>query len=218
MRPFREPEKVAFEPLTNCFVDKKEAAENRSNEFWGELEESLQAKVGKVYDPHYSRNLIKKEILDYLKRSTAALSNGTEKGISLWAWSDESVWENIKFIVAFDMDYEYLEEDDEVEDGFMESDSLDDEAGFRYDVIKECNSYILEGAALCKRIDSPAYDTWIEAMITLNDRYEGATPYKAVDLIAKAHPRTWADLCTFIHMNPPQNEKKKTAKKKKAKK
>ena len=105
MRPFREPEKVAFEPLTNCFVDKKEAAENRSNEFWGELEESLQAKVGKVYDPHYSRNLIKKEILDYLKRSTAALSNGTEKGISLWAWSDESIWENIKFIVAFDMDY-----------------------------------------------------------------------------------------------------------------
>ena len=218
MRPFGEPEKVAFEPLTNCFVDKKEAAENRSNEFWGELEESLQAKVGKVYDPHYSRNLIKKEILDYLKRSTAALSNGTEKGISLWAWSDESVWENIKFIVAFDMDYEYLEEDDEVEDGFMESDSLDDEAGFRYDVIKECNSYILEGAALCKRIDSPAYDTWIEAMITLNDRYEGATPYKAVDLIAKAHPRTWADLCTWIHRNQAHKSKKtvkKAAKRKK---
>ena len=67
-----------------------------------------------------------------------------------------------------------------------------------YDVIKECNKYILEGAALCKRIGSPAYDTWIEAMITLNDRYQGATPYKAVDLIAKAYPRTWADLCTWI--------------------
>ena len=194
MRPFREPEKVAFEPLTNCFVDKKEAAENRSNEFWGELEESLQAKVGKVYDPHYSRNLIKKDILDYLKRSTAALSNGTEKGISLWAWSDESVWENIKFIVAFDMDYEYLEEDDEVEDGFMESDSLDDEAGFRYDVIKECNSYILEGAALCKRIDSPAYDAWIEALVKLNDTYIGSKPYSAVDLIDKAYSRTCGGL------------------------
>ena len=100
----------------------------------------------------------------------------------------------------------------------MESDSLDDEAGFRYDVIKLCNNFILEGAALCKRIDSPAYDTWIEAMITLNDRYEGATPYKAVDLIVSAHPRTWADLCTFIHMDPPYNEKKKAVKKKKAKK
>ena len=77
---------------------------------------------------------------------------------------------------------------------------------------------ILEGAALCKKIGSPAYDTWIEAMITLNDRYEGATPYKAVDLIAQAHPRTWADLCTWIHMNPPHNKKKKVVKKKKVKK
>ena len=109
MRPFREPEKVAFEPLTNCFVDKKEAAQNRSNEFWGELEESLLVKVGQANDPEYSRNSIKKEILGYLKRSTAMLSNGTEKGIPLWLWSDESIWENIKFIVAFDMDYEYLE-------------------------------------------------------------------------------------------------------------
>ena len=75
-----------------------------------------------------------------------------------------------------------------------------------------------KGAALCKKIGSPAYDTWIEAMIALNDRYQGATPYKAVDLIASVHPRTWADLCTFIHMNPPHNEKKNTVKKKKAKK
>ena len=87
-----------------------------------------------------------------------------------------------------------------------------------YDVIKECNSYILEGAALCKRIGSPAYDTWIEALVKLNDAYIGSKPYSAVDLIASAYPRTWADLCTFIHMNPPQNEKKKTVKKKKAKK
>ena len=63
-------------------------------------------------------------------------------------------------------------------------------------------------AALCKKIGSPAYDTWIEAMITLNDRYEGATPYKAVDLIASAHPRTQIDLCAFIHKNPLYNEKK----------
>ena len=55
-------------------------------------------------------------------------------------------------------------------------------------------------------------------MITLNDRYEGSTPYKAVDLIASAHPRTQADLCAFIHKNPLYNEKKKFVKKKKVKK
>ena len=103
------------------------------------------------------------------------------------------------------------------EDGFKRSEQIG-EAGFRYDVIKECNRYILEGAALCKKIGSPAYDTWIEAMITLNDRYKGATPYKAVDLIAKAYPRMWADLCAFIHMNLPHNEKKKVVKKKKSNK
>ena len=218
MRPFGEPEKVAFEPLTNCFVDKKEAAQNRSNEFWGELEESLLVKVGQANDPEYSRNSIKKEILGYLKRSTAMLSNGTEKGIPLWLWSDESIWENIKFIVAFDMDYAYLEEDDEEEDGFMESDSLDDEAGFRYDVIKECNSYILEGAALCKRIDSPAYDMWIEALVKLNDTYIGSKPYNAVDLIDKAYSRTWGDLCSWIHRNQAHKSKKTVKKMAKRKK
>ena len=210
MRPFREPEQVAFEPLTNCFVDKKEAAENRRNEFWGELEVSHLAQV--IDDPNYSRNSIKKDILDYLKRSTAALSNGTEKSIPLWVWSDESIWSNIKFIVAFDMDYVYIEEDDEVKDGFMESDSLDDEAGFRYDVIKLCNNFILEGAALCKRIDSPAYDTWIEALVKLNDTYTGSKPYNAVDLIDKAYSRTWGDLCSWIHRNQ-AHKSKKTAKK-----
>ena len=34
----------------------------------------------------------------------------------------------------------------------------------------------------------------------------------------KAHPSTQADLCTWIHMNPPYNEKKKAVKRKKAKK
>ena len=55
-------------------------------------------------------------------------------------------------------------------------------------------------------------------MIALNDRYPGSKEYKAVDLIAEAHPRTWADLCTWIHLNPPHNKKKKVVKKKKVKK
>ena len=52
-------------------------------------------------------------------------------------------------------------------------------------------------------------------------KISGSVPkisYKAVDLIAKAHPRTRADLCTWIHLNPPHNKKKKVIKKKKVKK
>ena len=73
-------------------------------------------------------------------------------------------------------------------------------------------------AALCKRIGSPAYDMWIEALVKLNDTYIGSKQYNAVDLIASAHPRTWGDLCAFIHMNQSQNDKKKAVKKKKARK
>ena len=218
MRPFGEPEKVAFESLSDRLMDKREAAENRRNEFWGALGESLLVKIGQADDPEYSRNSIKKEILGYLKSSASMLSKGTEKGIPLWLWSDETIWENVKFIVAFNMEYDYCDEDDETDGVFEDSDCLDDEIGFRYDVIKECNKYILEGAALCKKIGSPAYDTWIEAMVRLNDTYIGSKPYNAVDLIDKAYPRTWADLCTFIHMNPPCNAKKKAVKKKKANK
>ena len=45
-------------------------------------------------------------------------------------------------------------------------------------------------AVLCKRIDSPAYDMWIEALVKLNDTYIGSKPYNAVDLIDKAYSRT----------------------------
>ena len=45
MRPFGEPEKVAFESLSDRLMDKREAAENRRNEFWGALGESLLVKI-----------------------------------------------------------------------------------------------------------------------------------------------------------------------------
>ena len=64
----------------------------------------------------------------------------------------------------------------------------------------------------------PAYDTWVEALIKLNDSYIGAETYKCIDFIPQAYMRTWADLCTWIHMNPPHNKKKKIVKKKKVKK
>ena len=44
-------------------------------------------------------------------------------------------------------------------------------------------------AALCKKIGSPDYDTWIEALVKLNDTYIGSKPYNAVDLIDKAYSR-----------------------------
>ena len=73
-------------------------------------------------------------------------------------------------------------------------------------------------APLCKRIDSPAYDIWIEALVKLNDTYIGSKPYNAVDLIDKAYSRTVGDLCSWIHRNQAhksQKTVKNTAKRKK---
>ena len=222
MRKLKEPNKVAFEPLEEALREKEDAEKERLNAFWGEFEYDLSFQVKRLKDVNLAREWFKKHILDFLRTSISRLQNGRTDGIQLWKWGDEDVWERIKYIIAFNTEFGYVEYDDEEPDPekaiYVTSENLYDEEAFRFDVIKEFNKYILEGAALCKRIGSPAYDTWIEAMITLNDRYEGATPYKAVDLIASAHPRTWADLCTFIHMNPPHNEKKKVVKKKKAKK
>ena len=75
-----------------------------------------------------------------------------------------------------------------------------------------------KGAAICKKIGSPAYDTWIEALVKLNDTYIGSKPYNAVDLIDKAYSRTLEDLCSWIYRNQAHKSKKtvkKTAKRKK---
>ena len=55
-------------------------------------------------------------------------------------------------------------------------------------------------AALCKRIDSPAYDMWIEALVKLNDTYIGSKPYNAVDLIDKAYSRTTAQPLVLLDL------------------
>ena len=225
MRKLKEPSKVAFNSLEEVLRGKEESLNARLNDFWTEFEDDLTYKIKSLKDVNLAREWFKNNILDYLRTSVSRLQNSMDYGIQLWKSGDEEVWERIKFIIAFDTEFSYIEYD--VEEGeeidydndvSWVSENLYDEEAFRFDIIKECNKYILEGAALCKRIGSPAYDTWIEAMITLNDRYQGATPYKAVDLIAKAYPRMWADLCAFIHLNPPHNEKKKAVKKKKAKK
>ena len=225
MRKLKEPNEVAFGSHHEDDWYRDESEKSRSDEFWSEFEDDLENKVKQLRSTEAARNWFKDKILDYLRKYSAELAKGMENGIYLWGCGDEDLWEKIKYIIAFDTDYSYVEDfDDDApcqdEDGdyFTSNAYLEDEEGFRYDIMRECNKCILEGAALCKKIGSPAYDTWIEAMITLNDRYTASKEYKAVDLIAQAHPRTWADLCTWIHMNPPHNEKKKAVKKKKAKK
>ena len=127
------------------------------------------------------------------------------KVFTLPTWlDDESNWQLIKFIVAFDTTFKYYPDDDEEEredDGCgPETDYLDEESTFRYDVVKACDRLALAGAILAKRIGSDTYGQWRETMIKLSDPDE-SVQFKAVDDIANALELIWVDLRTWIHLN-----------------
>lgn len=209
MRKIPEPYKVAFQTENTEPLSIGEARFRRAGEFWGELEESVLVKVGHDNDPDCLRGLIKKDVLRYLDDGAKMIAAGPNRPFALWNWLDEDMWQCVKFIVAFDTKFHYIpdETDEDGEDGV---DYLDDESAFRYDVIKKCNDYILEGAALAKRIGSSAYDLWVEALVRLNDEYDGSESYKAVDMISHAFARTWGDLQVWFHMNKTTKRARKT--------
>ena len=222
-----DPDKVAFETDCDSAMDYYQAQENRSNEFWNVLETD----VFGVDDPPEDRpdaeimeahRRIRKNTLEFLAKYADAIA---QKRIFTLpsGFLDEKEWERVKFIVAFDTSFEYSPEEetdgeeDEEDCGGPESDYLDDETTFRYDVIKECDRIALAGAALAKQIGSDTYGLWRAAMIKLGDRSE-KIQHKAVDDIVTALELTWADLRTWIFLNPPHNKQKtnhRTHKKKK---
>ena len=65
-----------------------------------------------------------------------------------------------------------------------------------------------------KRIGSDTYGLWRAAMITLANNNE-MIQYKAVDDIVTALEQTWADLRTWIFLNPSHNKQKRKPKKRK---
>ena len=217
-----EPDKVAFETDCDSAMDYCEAQENRSNEFWKVLETD----VFGVDDPPEDRpdaeimeahRRIRKDTLEFLAKYADAIAQKRTFPLPS-GFLDEKEWERVKFILAFDTSFTYFPED---EDGSLsdneESDYLDYETTFRYDVVKACERLTLEGAALAKQIGSGTYGLWTAAMIKLGDRSE-KIQHKAVDNIVTALEETWADLRTWIFLNPPHNKQKRKPKKHKSRK
>ena len=217
-----EPNEVAFETDSNETLDFQEAQEARSKAFWDEVEGDLEVVIatsGKKPKAVEDHAFIKKIFLDFLRKYSDALLQGKLFDLPS-GLDDESRWELIKFVVAFDTSFEYSPEDetdDEEDCGGPESDYLDDETTFRYDVIKECDRIALAGAILSKRIGSDTYALWRAAMIKLGS-VSGMVQHKAVDDIVTALEETWADLRTWIFLNPPHNKQKRKSKKRKSKK
>ncbi len=210
----KEPDKVAFDSESDETMEHDAAQEFRANEFWQELERKYVYRLAKADKPQppmsdpariqFRRTYIRKDILEFLGDIASALMNGESKSLEVKTWHDIGRWESIKFILAFDMTFCYRPDDlSEFEDG-SDSDYLDIETSFRFDVHIACDKLILAGATLARRIGSSSYRHWIDAMIKLN-RLDEDEDYKAVDDIVAALVLLWADQRTWIFMQPPQN-------------
>ena len=208
----REPDKVAFETGSDYAMGYCEAQTDRADKFWNVLE----ADIFGVDDPPEGRSeseimeahlRIRKDTLDSLAKYADAIAQKRTFPLPSGIF-DQADWESVKFILAFNTSFDYFPED---EDGAIsedaESDYLDYETSFRYDVVKACKRLALEGAALAKHIGSATYGLWTAAMIKLNDCSE-EIQHKAADDMVNALIQTWADLEVWIFMNTPHNGKK----------
>lgn len=200
MRKIKEPNEVAFNPRVSeeCW-NRNEALKYRSNQFWANIE----VQETKDKNQYAARQSAIERILNYLSSKQEKLISAPET-LNLWSNFDERIWEEIKFIISFNIGYLYYYQEEKREI----SDYLDEEVAVQYDVIKALTSYILEGAALSSRIGSPAYDKWVDALVMLKDEYDGSKNYKSVDLVAEAYARTWGDVRTWIYIKERDNLKK----------
>ena len=106
---------------------------------------------------------------------------------------------------------------DQEPDSEAETDYLDEETAFRFDVVQACDRLALQGAAFSKRFGSDAYRLWADAMIKLGDEYE-EVQYKAADDIVAALAQTWADLRTWIFLKDAHKRQKSKSRSEKTKK
>lgn len=230
MKP-RQPNHVAFEQANDpCTMAFSEAQARRSDEFWDEVESeftftSADGKDLREADHcpdciQAARNKVKELTLHFINKHSCAISQGATFNLP-GNKTDWPSWDIIKFIIAFDTSFGYLP--DEFQDAadpeaHIETDYLDDEAAFRFDVVKACDRLALEGAALSWKIGATAtYELWAAAMVKLNDSSK-RVQCEAVDDILNALVRTWSDLRTWTFLNPPHIAQKPASKRKKSKK
>ena len=205
----KEPVRAAFKTAASRKLDWESAQNIRREEFWKEIHKVYAFESVDPDKKHVPcegcfraiRDAIKKQILNFINSQTAAISQGDRRAFDLLGLeNDWNVWQCIKFIIAFDMSFIYEADSYEDDDECFIEDYLDDEALFQYDVIKACDSLLVEGASLAKRIGSDSYRTWTAALTKLNMKCDDR--YKAVDGLTDAIIQIWPDTRVWIAMNP----------------
>lgn len=148
--------------------------------------------------------VIRSHVLQALEEGCAELAKG-ECRFPLAYESRRQLLEVVMFIVAFDTGFRYTPADPEDKKEPQDSDTLSGEAAFQMEVRTALDKYLLEGAALAKKVDSQSYETWAKALITLadvtNERYERgeieAAMLEVMQLAVSAQQQLWVDVRIF---------------------
>ena len=189
---------------------------SRNDEFWNPLFEQFfifdlvdEESTTREAELCERRKTIKRDVLKLLKDGANVFSKG-ECPLPVRFKSSQELFEAIMFILAFDPAFEYLLEDDEDYDDDEEAynpwntdtDILHDVNNFKIDVSNALDAYILNGAALARKVGSASYAIWTKAMIALSDLMNGVaeaeeadnTARVAVESVIEAQRQLWADI------------------------
>ncbi len=196
-KPFatREKKEIEFwEPLAKLY-DSKEWDENGPvPKFYTEL-----------------RSDVRRDCVDRFAFYAQTVADG--KCPAPFAYTSSPDWLTVvRHVISFDLNYEYVPDITDELYPYTNIETLEVEGNLQNDTISAIDKYLVEGAALAKRINSESYSTWTKAIIALErlrdlnshalwptftwpdakeNSYEKAT--EVIDLALFAQAQLWAD-------------------------
>ncbi len=221
------------QPENKPGITMEDAEFDRSYDFWAPLCKVIYSGAGlNDVDQNELHKTTKSLVMDLLSDGIKAFAQG-ECETPDCRVSRATAWLILYFILAFDVEFTYdvnadiypstPEEDlpDAIDCTFC-SDRLEEEGALQAKLAEMLDDYIVEGAALAKKIGSDSYTTWKKALIEL-DKLSKSTTYITVmkgtilrlgetynihdeakgviENIMQAQLSLWADLHIWKRMN-----------------
>ncbi len=167
---------------------------------------------------------VRYECIERLRIHAEFMSDG--KCPRPFKYADDTTWlEILRRVLMADTTF-YYTEDDGGEYLSDESDTLDDESVLQADVISALDQFLLDGAALAKRVESKSYEKWTDGLLLLaglkklisrlewqtfkwpdkNEKTEDVAK-EVIEQAIAAEAQLWADWRVWNCLHPKQTTK-----------
>ena len=172
------------------------ARKNHIDLFWGYLVPELLPDVKSWDDPEI-RAKVKGMILGAINEGTEELKNGMCRLPMKYA-SQMIMGGLIIHVMCFDTSFKYRTGENDA----TETDILTEESAFQSEIYEALDAYILEGAALARKLKSSSYEKWTEAMIMLSTvpnsffsrKNIAESSADTINALIAARQQLWADI------------------------